>query len=276
MAQSVDETNETPVIELKSARAHARARLLELESCLAIQGVLESCRDEGVIGQIVGGPGTGKTVTAVDFSNRHPNVWMVTASPTLTSVSTLLDAVAGFFGAARHRHRSPEYLFQFIVSEISERLWLHDEGETNGLIIVDEAHFLRDAALETARCLYDTLNSDRRIDDAARVGLVFIGNETFAGRFEGRAAAAAFAALRSRVGARLRLNDPSSADISAIADAYSVKQARARNLLESVASHGGGLRGVARLLERANALAGSAPLRLDHLSAAAKMIGLAP
>lgn len=215
------------------------------QKCLTVLEYAQSMPDIGVI---VGEPGTGKTTTIRHYKANHPNVWLLTASPSVAQHNVVLDALRELMGVPVMRN----YLtLRQIITKI--------QG-TSGLLIIDEAQFLQPQALDELRSIHDQ----------ADIGLVFAGNHEVWRQLDGGGQKANFAQLRSRVGARINLGRPSIGDIANILDAYEILDAEQRKVLRGIAQKPGGLRAMIKTLNLAYRVARGSGQELaeSHISQA--------
>lgn len=103
-----------------------------------IMALLESAQYEPEMSLVAGGAGIGKTMAAHAYAAEHPNVWIITADKSMQSPAATLNELAETIGATERGTRR--------VRAIIRRL----KG-TEGLIIIDEAQFLGNAAIEQDR-----------------------------------------------------------------------------------------------------------------------------
>lgn len=194
-----------------------------------------------------GGAGVGKTEGIKRYAKSATNVWVIEATPSRNTGGAFLRSVAFATGV-----RIPRGHSDILEMAILERL----KG-TQGLLIVDEAQFLNDRALENAR----------RIAELAGIGLAFVGNESVYGQLTGQRRAADYAQLFSRIGKRIRLTRPTKQDVSLIAQAWSLGKEETEYAQE-IASRPGALRGLNKTLRLASIFAAGQPLTLNHIKAA--------
>ncbi len=215
------------------------------QKCLTVLEYAQSMPDIGVI---VGEPGTGKTSTIRHYKANHPNVWLLTASPSVAQHNVVLDALRELMGIPLMRN----YL--------TLRQIIAKTQGTQGLLIIDEAQFLHPQALDELRSIHDQ----------AEVGLVFAGNQEVWRQLDGGGQKAKFAQLHSRVGARVNLGRPNLRDIGDILDAYEVLDKEQRGLLRGIAQKPGGLRAMIKTLNLAYRVArgNGNELTAAHISAA--------
>lgn len=206
---------------------------LELPSAETFMTVFEFCQAGPDMGLITGGAGIGKTTACEQYQKRSPNVWVTTCVTTMTSPSSVLNRVRLDIELAEGRARDLE-------EDIVRRL-----RGTGGLLIVDEAQHLRKEGIDTLRMLHDR----------AKIGVVFVGNESLRKRIEGMSRDADFAMIFSRVGMRKKRDRPITRDIAMLLDAWGVNDRQCRETLRWIALQPGALRQMNKVLSYARMLA---------------------
>ena len=190
---------------------------------------------------VYGGAGVGKTSTAKHYRNNNPNVWLATMTTDCSTVPSVLEEIGCAFGINNEKAASSSRLRREIVGKM--------RGSA-GLLIIDEAQHLNALGIETVRSLYDAA------DEGA--GVVLAGNESVYSRITGGARAAHFAQVFSRIGKRLRLNQPVAGDALALADAFGVTGSAERDLLVDISQKPGALRGMVKVIKNATMFAAGA------------------
>lgn len=146
---------------------------------------------------IVGPPGAGKTAAIRAYEARTPRVYVVTASPALSSPSAILGKfIEQFTDENGYSGRS---LAQ--KSSVVRRVLVK-----GSLLVLDEAQH---ASL-------DALEELRAIVDAQKCGLSMAGNATVLRRLEGGGRNPAYAQLFGRIGHRTTLKKVSEADAALV------------------------------------------------------------
>ena len=176
----------------------------------------------GKMNIVVGSPGVGKT-GAIDQYRvmRAPHCWKMTASPSSKSLNGMLLSVLASTGAIREGGSS-----NAISKLIRERV-----GGKQGVLIVDEAQHLGDAALEELRNIYDETG----------VGIVFAGNREVLTRVEGARRDANFAQFFRRIGMVHNFEVPyQEGDVDVLLNAWKVSHPRERALCTKIAMKAGG------------------------------------
>lgn len=196
-----------------------------------IQTALRYAHKLADISVIYGGAGLGKTLTANQYREEHPNVWIATMTPSINTVGACLERVASAVGIST--------LFPSAVR--AENAIVSRVSGTGGLIIVDEAQHISVQCLEQLRS----------IQDVAKIGMAFLGNESVYTQLTGGSRKAHFAQLYSRIGKPQRLGKPTAADIDTLLDAWGVADNKARSLCREIGGKPGALRGLTKVLRMA-------------------------
>lgn len=209
----------------------------------------------GDIAVVYGGAGLGKTKATRRYAEQHSSVWLVEMTRSHGRLLGALERIAATLGL-RGIAREP--------AKVQDKI--HDRVEgTGGLLVIDEAQHLDNDALEAIRAIHD----------ATGIGVVLIGNEVLYSRLTGGKRDAGFAQLFSRIGKRVRLTRASAADADAIADAWNVEDAEARELLRDIVAKPGALRGATKCLRLASvsSAAGARGITAQHLVHAWQELG---
>lgn len=204
---------------------------LPTPTATTIQIALKHAHRLADIAVIYGGAGLGKTLTANHYKEEHPNVWLATMTPSVNTVSACLERVAqavGLNGVQPSAVRTENAIINRVMG-------------SQGLLVVDEAQHL------SVQCL-DQLRS---LQDAAKIGMVFMGNESVFTQLTGGSRKAHFAQLFSRIGKPQRLGNPTLADIDTLLDAWGVTEGKARALCREIGGKAGALRGLTKVLRMA-------------------------
>lgn len=203
-------------------------------SAASVLSAMSFAQMAGSISVVYGGAGIGKTTAIRTYANQAPNVWVVTATPSVARPGPVLTRIAQ---ALNLRTTGALHM---IESNIIERV----QG-TRGLLVIDEAQHLCHRALDSIRAIHD----------ATGVGICLAGNEIVYAQLTGGTRAIGFAQLFSRVAKRVRLSKPTDADITAILDAWQITDKDTRKFCIAIGKRPGALRGLSQTLRLASLFA---------------------
>ena len=225
----------------------------------AMLNVIALAQEMQLMGAIVGAPGVGKTTTLRWYAERERDVAYCAMNPAHSSMSAMLalvcDALCRQVTGCGNSGSGSARLYQVACNAIE---W----GKAD-VLLVDEAQHLNDRCLDVLRCLHDETG----------VALVFAGNESLRSRFN-NTQLAAFAQFTSRLGPRVELDMPTTADVAALARHAGAHHPKAIAYLERHIVGTAGLRKVAALLKAARKIAGDRDIGQSHLRLAAKGLRL--
>uniref|UniRef100_A0A5Q0TN67 AAA family ATPase n=3 Tax=Vibrio algicola TaxID=2662262 RepID=A0A5Q0TN67_9VIBR len=180
---------------------------------------------------IYGASGVGKSETLHEYQKQNNNVWMVTASPSRSSLTECLYEIAMELGMDQApRRKGP------LARVIRQRL----KG-TEGLIIIDEADHLD----------YPTLEELRILQEETGVGMVLVGNNKVYTQLTGGRRNEDFARLFSRIAKKRGIHKTKQADVRAIAQAWNVLGETENSLMFQISERPGGLRLLSKTLKLA-------------------------
>ncbi|HID8084373.1 TPA: AAA family ATPase [Serratia marcescens] len=202
---------------------------------------------------IYGNSGVGKTRALQQFAEERPNVWLITVSPSRSSLSECLYELALELGIGDAPRRSGQ-----LGRAIRRKL-----RGTNGVVLVDEADHLDYSVLEELRILQEETG----------VGLALIGNHQVYGKLTGgNSRNMDFARLFSRIAKKVSILKTKKADVEAIADAWGLNGKAERELIHALADKPGALRTISHTLRLAAMFAhgSNESLREKHIRAAVK------
>lgn len=200
------------------------------------------------IAVIYGASGVGKSKSLEEYSRNNPNVWMITASPSRSTLPECLYELAMELGMDQApRHKGP------LARAVRKRL-----AGTNGLIVIDEADHLD----------YPTLEEFRILHEECGVGLVMAGNNKIYTQLTGGRRNEDFARLFSRIAKRRGIHKTKQSDVKTIADAWNVNGTAERDLLIQISERPGSLRLLVKTLKLAALYAKDDPITVAHLKAA--------
>lgn len=203
----------------------------------AILATLEHAQYMPELVVVTGAPGVGKTSSARWYAARNPNVWLITAEPTMSSPRALLDELAEAIGVTARGVSS---------QQLSRSLGRRMAG-SQGLILIDEAQHLTSQTLDQLRMFHDQ----------AGIGIGLLGNEAVYARLEGGTRAAQYAQLFSRVGMRLARPRALKGDVEKLLDAWEIAGKAERDVLLAIAKKPGALRNLTKVVRMAHMLAGA-------------------
>ncbi|OOR97134.1 DNA transposition protein, partial [Canicola haemoglobinophilus] len=126
---------------------------IETKTATQIFSTLRFAQNANVLAIIHGASGVGKTQAAREYRRRYNNVWVVTASPSRSSLSEILYEIALEVGISDAPRRKGT-LSRLIARKIKG---------TEGLLIVDEADHLPYEALEELRLLQEKITNESDI-----------------------------------------------------------------------------------------------------------------
>ncbi|MPW30484.1 AAA family ATPase [Agarivorans sp. B2Z047] len=223
---------------------------VETHSGKQIHTALQYAHAASCITVVFGISGVGKTFAAREYARLNNNCWMITASPSASSLSECLYEIALELGMSdAPRRKGP------LCRALARRL-----TDTGGLLIVDEADHLGYDALEELRILQEKTN----------IGLTLIGNDRVYSQLTGGRRSEEFARLFSRLAKKTGLHKTKQNDVIAIAKSWGIEGKKERQFMQKVAERPGALRLLNMTLRIAaiTAYGQEKPITLDHLRAA--------
>lgn len=207
---------------------------IETATAKQIFNTLEFARLLGSFAIVYGASGVGKTRAAQEYKAENSNVWMITASPSRSTLAEILYEMALELNLNDAPHRAGR--LARLVAKKLER--------TGGLMIIDEADHLPYAALEEIRILQEETG----------IGFVLIGNDRVYNRLRGGINQAhEYARLWSRVGKKTSIQKCKKADVVAIARAWNlnIEDKDLMTVLHEIGGAAGGLRALTQYLRLA-------------------------
>lgn len=218
---------------------------IETTTARQVFGTLRFAQNANVLAIIHGASGVGKTQAAREYRRRYNNVWLVTASPSRSSLSEILYEIAHEAGISDAPRRKGTLA----------RLIARKMRGTAGLLIIDEADHLPYEAFEELRLLQEEITNDS--DIGAGVGLVLIGNDKVYTRIKGGINPAhEYGRLWSRNAKRTSIQKTKQADTKAVAEAWGLSgDKEALEVMQSITETGGGLRILTHTLRLATIVA---------------------
>lgn len=146
------------------------------------------------ITMIFGGPGVGKTFAAERYMAENPNVWLITVSKSQGTLTSVLALIAGQLNVNSSG---------LTAAQLSRLLRKRITG-TRGLLIIDEAQYLSNAALQELRILCER-----------EVGISLIGNGEIRTRMTANRTREEMSPVWSRVARAQYMDKVSSTDAEA-------------------------------------------------------------
>lgn len=220
--------------ETKQQRFVQAPDFIQTATATQIHNAFEFARILGTIATVYGMSGAGKTRAAQEFKRNNQNVWIVTASPSRSTLSEILYEMALEIGLTDAPRRSG-MLSRLIMKKLTG---------TQGLMIIDEADHLPYQALEEIRIL----------QEESGIGFVLIGNDKVYTRMRGATHQAhEFARLWSRISKHVSIQKCKKNDVVAIANAWGLdtNDQEMMRLLSEISAKGGGLRSLTQTLRLA-------------------------
>lgn len=202
------------------------------ETARALMSIMESAQYDVDLAVISGNAGTGKTMAAEAYQQQTNNVWLLTADPSMSSPSAVLQELAEILGCNDKGVRRARAIIRRLKG-------------SEGLLIIDEAQHLSVKAVEELRSIHDQ----------AKVGIVFIGNAPLNAKFDGLGRTSDYAQLFSRIGLRRKINKPRSRDMCEILKAWGVQNEEVLLYAKEIARREGGLRSMTKVLRNATKIA---------------------
>ncbi|MGI2929506.1 AAA family ATPase [Vibrio fluvialis] len=189
---------------------------------------------------IFGASGVGKSETLRQYQRDNNNVWMVTASPSRSSLTECLYELAMELGLDdAPRRKGP-------LSRVLRNRLRNSEG----LVIIDEADHLD----------YPTLEELRILQEETNIGMVFVGNNKVYTQLTGGRRNEDFARLFSRIAKKRGLHKTRQNDVRAVAKAWQIHNDKELNLMMQISERPGGLRLLSKTLKLSAMYAQNKPI----------------
>jgi DNA transposition AAA+ family ATPase len=182
-------------------------------------------------------PGCGKTASVRQYAATHAQVFVVTVSPAIRGVPTVLISILAAMGE-REAKGTPQVL--------SERVRARVRG-AGALLVIDEAQHLSAQALDEVRSIHDETGC----------GVVLSGDETLIANLK------RYPQLYSRLGVRHSQPRPLVEDITAIAAGWGVEKGASLSYLHEIGRKSGGIRTLTKTMRLAVRAARAGGLPLD-------------
>lgn len=192
------------------------------------------------IAVIFGASGVGKSETLRQYQRENNNVWMVTASPSRSTLTECLYELAMELGLDdAPRRKGP--LSRVLRSRLRN---------SEGLVIIDEADHLD----------YPTLEELRILQEETNIGMVFVGNNKVYTQLTGGRRNEDFARLFSRIAKKRGLHKTRQNDVRAVAKAWQIHNDKELNLMMQISERPGGLRLLSKTLKLSAMYAQNKPI----------------
>ncbi len=197
--------------------------------------IFQTCqfaRDSVDMAIIDGQAGSGKSVALRDFKRRDPLAIMITLDPLTKAPSTVLPLI-GKQVPVNTSDANKSQILQNIIGALTN---------SKRLLIVDEAHF----------CSWETLETLRRIHDAAQVGVILCGQERLYKQMKDPKSGYLWDQISSRIGIRATLKNIRSEDTEMICLRLCPGlDPKCLKYLHQIAQDSGRFRLVAKILKKA-------------------------
>jgi len=183
------------------------------------------------------GPGTGKTMTVREYTERAQPVFIATMKPSTTPLLPMIMEVHKALGLETRRLSSAD-ASRIVIDRVRGR---------KALLVIDEANFLSIEGIEEIRNWHDETG----------VGICLLGNEELLARIETGRHRDEFARLNRRIAMRHAQRLPTAGDVRAFCDAWKITQPDICAYLETIAltPDSGGLGECQQLIEAGSMLA---------------------
>ncbi|QUF67748.1 AAA family ATPase [Vibrio fluvialis] len=189
---------------------------------------------------IFGASGVGKSETLRQYQRENNNVWMVTASPSRSTLTECLYELAMELGLDdAPRRKGP--LSRVLRSRLRN---------SEGLVIIDEADHLD----------YPTLEELRILQEETNIGMAFVGNNKVYTQLTGGRRNEDFARLFSRIAKKRGLHKTRQNDVRAVAQAWQIHNDKELNLMMQISERPGGLRLLSKTLKLSAMYAQNKPI----------------
>lgn len=195
----------------------------------------------GDMAVIAGAPGVGKTSVLIQYAATRSPCWRATMAPSTRGGPTMLAEILQAMG-----EKDAKGLPQILSRRIRDRV-----RNSNGLLMIDEAQYLTQTALEELRSIHDDTG----------LGIALVGDENLHVNLR------KYPQLYSRIGVRHVQARPEQGDIRVLAEAWDIERGPELAYLLEIGRKGGGLRTISKTMKLAlrAARAGGAPVTVGDL-----------
>lgn len=233
------------------AKKTTSAAFCDTQTATAIWNALEFAHQHTSFAAILGEGGIGKTTTVRAYAEQNSGVQVIHASIRIRTVIQLVDALGRLTGI--YERASESRVFEAI-------------RRSGSFLIVDEAQFLSDGAIELLRYLNEPAAGKDKI------GIALVGNPVVIAEREGKNRAL-YTQFLSRLRPRLILGAPLAEDYEALFDFHKIGGARSRDRIQRAAERFGALRAATFIIDRAREIAGDQTVGLSHIEEAITFLG---
>lgn len=176
--------------------------------------------------------GMGKTVTCKHYQKLTPHVYRATMRPQTSTLHSMMVELCRVLDVAQN---NPAKLDTAIGEKLKAK-------EAKCLLMIDEAQNLHDRAVDQLRYFLDEYNC----------GIALLGNEEVYKRFAGKTDGPSYGQINRRVGYRIRQMKPTRDDITAVLDAWKIKDDENRKLLAAIGMRDGALGQITKTIQLAS------------------------
>ncbi|MFZ1681762.1 MAG: AAA family ATPase [Rhizobiaceae bacterium] len=219
----------------EAVKAPSDPGFVDIPTAKAVFSVFTAAMSLGSMALVTLAAGMGKTMAAREFQRRYPRVAIATMRPTIRTPERAIREVANAWGIDASG-------YQEMIRQLKGRF---GKDKDHSLLIVDEAQFLSDEAVNEIRMLRDNHNT----------GVVLVGNEEIYGRYTSGDGLAIQAQIRRRISWRLKRMENSPDDIAMILDAWGIQDATMRELAARIARKPGRIGTMVETLKLAHVMA---------------------
>jgi DNA transposition AAA+ family ATPase len=217
---------------------------IETPTAIRVWNSIEMAHIMKCLAVVYGAAGSGKTKTLRHYQSQRSNVYLLTAVKAACSVRGLLQEICDVLMISDAGKGNYD-LHKKIVKKLSR---------SGGVFLVDEGQQLTPGALDTLR----------QIQDEAKIGMVWCGNEPLYTQLTGGFRAPKFAQIFSRILQRTYIESSSDEDVAPIATAMGVTDKASLDYLRQIGVLPGGLRGVVKTIQRAQMAASETGKEIDR------------
>lgn len=204
---------------------------------------------------IYGDAGASKTHSLNRYAGTHENVFKITADPAIKDLPAVLTEIADAMEIKD---------IKFTALNLRRAILKRVHG-AKATLIIDEAQYLNDGALNGLRGIFDAAKQQN-----GGFGLVLVGNDEVFGKVSGSTKKPGFAQWSSRIGKRCKLAGPVASDGKKMCAAWGIDDAELLKMISALVTRPGGLRAATKVIKVAMVLSigEEKPLSRKHLESA--------